>query len=185
MYKLCVVLFCFVLCSCQNQEAQQKVIWQNEIDTLSSLDDKRNFLEEIYRSILSSYQYTEQFGLLKGKDSKEFKKQLSSFETVKRRELKKVDLYLNTHGYPRIMELGAMAAYAPYYTVANITDLDVKRKYFTYLYDAYVFGDITVDQFYNYLSDMYYLDKGVVFEYKPWIGSKKLIDEMLKELDLE
>ena len=176
-------IYLLIICSCQNAPKENVAeSWIVTVASLKSKEQKKEFLEEAYTELFlirrESDASINNFGL----NSKEHLKKKKIFNANRLKQFAKIDAYLNHHGYPSIMELGGKAAYAPYFVTQNMPDLKSREKNFTYLYDAYVFGNITVDLFYHYVSDLYYLKTNENYLFNPNVDTKFQIEDIMEEL---
>lgn len=185
MPKFSYIFFFVFLCACQNTPIDKTVIWQQEVNALETIDQKIEFLEELYTSLAGKRTAVNNAMFLSGRNSEEHLKIKEEYKILRREALGKTEAYLNTFGYPSIMKLGSMAAYAPIFVIQNCDDLESRQRNFTILYDGYAFGDITTDAFYRYLASMYYLEYKVDFIPNNKHDAKTQIKAILKALQYE
>jgi len=177
----CVLLFW----SCQGAPVDKTKLWQEEVDALETIDQKVDFLEEIYTSLASARTASNNAMKLHGRNSEKHLEIKEQYKTVRKDALGKTEAYLNTYGYPSIMKLGGLAAYTPIFVIQNCEGLKSRQRNFTIIYDGYTFGDITNDAFYRYLAGMYYLEYKTDFIPDPSQDSKTQIKVLLKALQYE
>lgn len=170
--------------SCHNSPSKQESIdWLVKVQSLDTKIEKKTFLDSIYLEYLHLRKESDAALSVYGLNSEIHLKKKKILQQNRDVQFKKVDAYLNTFGYPGIMEMGGMAAYAPYYITQSMPDLKSREKNFTYIYDAYLFGNITEDLFYNYISSLYYLKTDKNYLYDPNVETKKQVEDILALLD--
>lgn len=175
---LCVTL----MLSCVN-EPYKDVDFTKRVEALKTIEQKKNFLDSINYEFNYLKKDSESAILIYGLNSKTHQEKKKIFNENKHLQFKKIDAYLNTYGYPSIMEVGSIAAYAPYLITTNMDGLNTKKKNFAYFYDAYVFGNISDGLFYSYIADLYYLKTKNSHLFDPNEEIKVQIDYILSQLD--
>ena len=185
MSRNVIVLLFLILASCQNAPKENEPNWKEVVETLASDDDKKIFLENIYEKVASSRTHSNNAISIYGLNSPEHLKLKESFRLARNESLEKIEAYLNTYGYPSVMKLGGVAAYAPFFVIQNMEDVKSRERNFTFLYDAYTFGDITSDAFYMYLADLYYYEFKTDYLYDPNLNKKAQIKKLMKALQFD
>jgi len=158
-----------------------------DVGKLISEDDKRSFLEQVYKDDqkVRDNEKEAKLVLKYGKDSKEhmeFSKALWKQDEI---NLKKVDAYFERFGYPSKATLGRDAAIAPFFVIHHSTNTGVRNFYFEILYKAYLSGDIDDTAMSIYLGRTYKKTFGERHQMENPYRSEDQINELIRELGLE
>lgn len=144
-------------CKSENKIISERI--STEVSTLQTNDDKKAFLEEIFRehvdNRLSETEIWNKDGRgPKGRGSEEYQEKVEANRAEDLILAEKLHVYLNSYGYPSIMKMGRKAAIIPIAHMTYVDDDQMLADHFTYFYDAFKFNDITSDVFYDYLYSL-------------------------------
>lgn len=150
--KYIFLFICVVqLISCKSED---QIITEQITATVQALKDneqKRAFLESIFdKHIDMRLKETKAWNQF-GRGSDEYESLVSDHRSEDLILAEKIDIYMNTYGYPSIMQLGQKSAVIAIAHLTYVDDIYMLRDNFNYFFDAYKFNDITDDLFYDYL----------------------------------
>jgi len=182
MAPIILICFIFLTFSCQS-EKQKNVDYTQRVQALETIEQKKMFLDSINFQFQYLRKESDSAIMLYGLNSKKHNQKKKEFKEFTKIQFQKVDAFLNTYGYPSIMEVGGPAVYAPYLITSNMDDLKSKEKNFVYFYDAYMFGNLSDGLFYSYVADLYHLKTNKSHLYDPNQQIDDQIEFILAELD--
>lgn len=117
-------------------------------------------------------------------DSKAEEMYYKKMDSIDRLNYRRIDLYLNTFGYPQKDSVSSNAAAAPWLVIHH-SNLNSRLKFFETLQKAYKSGDIDVIQYDLYLGRTYQMK---FKKYPKWDGPYKpenKVEWLIKELRVE
>ncbi|MFD2563837.1 hypothetical protein [Aquimarina rubra] len=177
------LIIILMITSCnQKYEIKEEVI--QEIASLKTDEQKRFFLEEIYKKDQQTRKDVTAIEVKYGYDSKEGKEAMLKAMKDDASNLKKIELYLEKYGYPSIAKHGERATRAPYIVIHHSGTIETKNKYFDYLYKAYKSGDLNPGSFSFYLERLHRMKFGKRFTLPNPYREEQLIDSLIKRLNL-
>jgi hypothetical protein len=152
------------LSSCKTENNLDKESITKKIESLTSTDKKKAFLENIffeYQMILSDKERTiKQYG----NDSPEFAKSQKSKAEKDDYFLTAIATYFEKYGYPSRSALGQYASIVPLIVHFYASDnKGFKKEHFKYFYGAFKFNDIPKEYFLAYLNGYYQFNEGDTF----------------------
>jgi hypothetical protein len=175
---LIIIVFLF---SCNSENEQNTVNINQEISSLSNYSEKNDYLEMIL-DLDQNIRRNNDAELQPG--SKAERAHYLKMDSIDRLNFERIDLYLNTYGYPKKDSVSSNASMAPWIVIHH-SNYNKRIKHFNVLIEAYKTGDIDLTQFDFYLGRTYQMKFG---EYPTWEGPYKLeekVEWMIQELGLE
>lgn len=130
--------------SCDQARESESASYQNEVEKLTTNDEKRSFLESILaldqevRNSSAEAKLIAEFGYNSDEHMDFIKEQWRQDEINQL----KVEAYLKKFGYPKKNELGKDAAIVPWLVIHHSTDNGARISHFSILYRAYLTEDI-------------------------------------------
>jgi len=152
---LLVTSFCLaMLCSsCIFDSAPDQNKIQKEVQELASLEEKKEYLENVLMEIQSFEEKREARRFSGDYDNDALREEK---EVIYLKSFYRISSYFEEFGYPNRAELGQYAAFAPYAVVFFSEDSRfIKEEQFKYFYGAYHFNDLPEEVFLNYLLIYY------------------------------
>lgn len=143
-----------MLCSgCIFDSAPDQSKIQKEVQDLSSLEQKKEYLENVLKEIQTFEEKREASRFSGDYDEDDL---LKEKERIYLKSFYSISSYFEEYGYPSRAELGQYAAFAPYAVVFFSEDSRlIKEEQFKYFYGAYRFNDLPEEVFLNYLLIYY------------------------------
>ena len=181
---LFVVIF-FV--ACDSQKKATRIDVERQVEKLLTIEDKRKFLEKIFRDD-QSVRDTEKSAALVlkyGLDSEEAMEYTRKMVDQDEKNLIKVKSYLDKFGYPSITNLGKEASTAPYIVIHHTPDVYVRNSFFKKLYKAYLNNHIDDTQLAFYLGRTYKSINREDFYIQSPFKSEDEINGLIEALGLE
>lgn len=175
------ILLIVFLFSCNSKVEQSTVNINQEINSLSNYSEKNGYLEMIFdldQNIRRNNEAELQPGSIADREHH------LKMDSIDRLNFKRIDLYLNTYGYPKKDSVSSNASMAPWIVIHH-SNYNKRIKHFNVLSKAYKAGDIDIMQFDFYLGRTYQMKFG---EYPKWDGPYKPEEKvgwLIQELDLE
>ncbi|WP_300442018.1 hypothetical protein [Christiangramia sp.] len=170
---------------CDKVEEKNSVNVKQEIAKLKSSSDQEEYLEYIYESDQDIRDGRSSEIVLKyGKNSSQYQNFVYLIDSIDQLNLKRIDLYLSTFGYPSKDSVSNRALTAPWIVVHHSTDIQERRRFFPLLQNAYENQNINSDQFELYLGRTYQFEFG---KYPSTEGAYQITDKinrLIKELNL-
>lgn len=150
--KYIFLLICAAqLISCKSDDQVMTEQITTTVQSLKDNEEKRVFLESIFDEHIELRLKETEVWNQYGRGSDEYESIKSDHRSADLIHAEKIDIYMNTYGHPRIMQLGQKAAVIPIAHMTYVDDSYMLRDNFSYFYDAYKFNDINDDLFYDYL----------------------------------
>ncbi len=184
MSKNILFLLLLIFFSCQTTE-QNNDSTDSEFQFLKTDTDKRNYLEEIFKTDQSSRQgQGSEIQQIYGKTSPEYQKFIKNSDRIDSLNLVKVESYVKHFGYPNPKRLGEIAAQTPWVVIHHARNYEDRLRNFKSLQKAYQNGHIDsgafslfLERMYNYKFRQRYIIEG---KYNP----QNQIDSLIKLLEL-
>lgn len=149
------IFICIVqLISCKSDDQIISEQINAAVVALENNEDKRAFLESIFEEHIEMRLKETEVWNEHGRESFEYEAIVSDNRSTDLILAEKLDVYMNTFGYPSIMQLGQKAAVISIAHITYVGDEVILEKNFNYFYDAYKFNDITADLYYEYLAKL-------------------------------
>jgi len=179
-----IVLFAFL--SCKNHSEQLTLEYKEEVENLKTDTLKKAYLEAIFKADQKVRDTQEEQSIVSkyGRDSQEYEYRIKRMKETDAINLQKTEVYLNNWGYPNKIELGEIAALAPWLVIHHASSYKPREKNFPFLRNGYLNGDIEEGQFSMYLSRMFRLKYGERLDMDGPYKEKDKINRLIKELDL-
>jgi len=181
---LCAILIIIIGCD-QHSNSKTSIATIDEVDSLNSEDQKKVFLEKIYKQDQKVRNDLNEIEIKYGYDSNERKEAIRQSIKVDKQNLQKIELYLEKYGHPSIEKHGEYASRAPWLVIHHSANLESKKKIFTYLYSAYKNEDLKPGSFSFYLERFHRIKFGNRFTLPNPYREDQLIDSLIKRLDLK
>lgn len=162
-FGICTIFSCV--------EERQKQDSCLEIASLTSDDDKIEFLENIWQNDQE---------IRKG----EIEVSVDSMNVVDGRNLQFIRCYITQFEYPE-KSWGYKANLAPWVVVHHSGSVINRRENFDWLYEAYQSRNLDEKYFLSYLDRFFTLDKGERFDMGATYNNKDRIEKLIKELNLQ
>lgn len=147
------------IASCKNHsdttEGNLSVSAKEKIDSLTTDDKKKVFLEYIVDEDQKIRADISQIALDHGYDSQEHKDGIDLMKKMDRENLQKIEYYLKKYGNPSIERHGNKASYTPWLVIHHSYTIDARKRNFKYLYQAYLDKDLRESSFSLYLNRLY------------------------------
>jgi hypothetical protein len=181
-----LILGLITLIGCDKVEERKPVNVNHEIADLKSSSDQEKYLEYIYESDQEIRDGRSSEIVLKyGTNSSEYQNFVYLMDSIDQLNLKRIDLYLNTFGYPSKDSVSNRALSAPWIVVHHSTDIQERKRFFPVFQKAYENQNINSDQFELYLGRTYQFEFG---KYPSSEGAYHITDKinrLIKELNLD
>ena len=170
---------------CDKINEKKSVDVNQEIAELKSSSDKESYLEYIYKTDQDIRdERSSEIVLKHGKNSTEYQNFVFQIDSIDKLNLKRIDLYLSTFGYPSKDSVSNFALTAPWVVIQHSTDIQDRKRFFPVLKNAYENKKINSDQFELYLGRTYQFEFG---KYPSSEGAYQIddkINRLIKELNL-
>ena len=184
-----VLIFCIcglMICSCKNETKQQtQVDFVEIVKSLNTTQTKLAFLQGVFDTderlrtelpeIIQKYGYK----------SEQHNKAVQELESFTNQSIEKSIAYLKVWGFPDKQVLKSNAAEAPFIMLHNSDDVQLKREYFPYLWQAFKDRDIPGSAIAKYLNKLYKLETGESMIIQGAFQEKYELDTLLRSLKLE
>lgn len=184
--RLFLIFGLITLIGCKKVEEKKPVNVEHEIAELKSLSDKEDYLEYILETDQNIRdERSSEIFLKYGENSSEYHNFNYIMDSIDQLNLKRIDIYLKTFGYPSVDSVSRNASIAPWIVIHHTTDVEQRKKYFNYLYNAYKDKNISSDYFEGYLGRTYQFQFG---NYPSGEGAYNMDDKingLIKKLGLE
>lgn len=156
----------------------------SEIDSLTTVEQQANFLIELAR--LDQKVRLEEDSVLDafGPEGREYEAAWRNISDTDRANSRKIEYYLQKHGYPSVKQHGVQACDAPFLIAHHSSDYDQKVRLYPFLNSAWKSGDLPGGQFTFFLNRMYRERFGRSIEWNRPFFEQEEIDTLIYELDL-
>lgn len=181
---LAIILLFYFACSQKPVPDYSEV--EYEINNLASFEDKKSYLEAIYKDDQRVRDAQKSTDLINkyGRDSKEYR----SYGQVMRQQdainLAKIEGYFTAYGYPE-KEMGEIATMAPWLVIHHTQGYEPRERNFEILYNAYLNGTIDIDAISFYLGRMYEIKFGNRHRMENPYKLEDEVNQLIKKLGLE
>lgn len=187
--RLIILLAIFIITSCKsasdNAPTQNKLTLQEEVNAANTVEKQTEFFTTIRKSNKSLRINFKKLEKELNPNSEELKKAKEEFDLNNQNNLKRIEAYITTYGYPKKDLHGTPATNTPYIIIEGHSDYDKFRKYARILYDANQDGNLRTDNVNYYLNRIYsYKFDGKGIEWGRPYRSEEELDTLLKTLDL-
>ncbi|MEO1260761.1 MAG: hypothetical protein AAFZ15_18325 [Bacteroidota bacterium] len=183
-----LILFLFLMAffGCREVEKKEAVTIGNEVENLSTVEDKKRFLENILEDDQKVRGSEGQALMLKyGEGSEEYMNYIKAQWKQDEINLYKVEQYLEKFGYPEKDLMGQKAVTAPWMVIHHAQGYDVRERNFEKVYGAYLKEDIDDTAMSFYLGRMYEKKNRERFRMESPYRAEDEINQLVKELNLE
>lgn len=186
MRTLLLIIVMVSILGCQKTLEAKQVDVHSEINKLHTRLQKNNYLTYIFkleqdlhdgRSVKLTLQY--------GENSLEIKRFYKIMDSINSLNLKRIDLYLERFGHPKKDTFSDFALQAPWLVIHHNAKKVFRKKYFKPLFDAYLAGDISENQFDQYLGCTYQIEFGDYPNWEQTVQNEEKINWLITSLKLE
>jgi hypothetical protein len=182
MYRVSFVFVILIsLCACNSGHGSIEA----EVKSLSTTAQQKVFLEAIY-DLDQKVRADETKALREyGYESDQHKQAMANIMKTDQENLEKIELYLQMYGHPNIAQHGKHASAAPWLVIHHSSGAtDARRRYFTYLHEAWKRGDLDGGQFAFYLNRFYQKEFGARLQIEGPFTEEFEIDTLITLLKL-
>ena len=181
--KVAFVFICIIsMLSCGNSEIKNIRL---EVEALESEGDKMRYLEDIMDKDQVYRKRSKNLIQKYGHDSNETQENDRAMMKMDKLNQKKIEVYLDTYGYPSYSRYGSEANTAPWMVFHHSADYGVRLKYFPLFHKAWKEDALGGDDFSFYLNRMYRMKKGNLVKMPGPFRDEELIDTIMKSLKLD
>lgn len=178
-------LIILILFGCKSKEEVELSKVEIEILGLQSIQNKRDYLETIFKDDQKLRTGKGSEIMLKyGEDSKEYREHGELLMKQDEENLDKIEKYLKSYGHPKQSEVGEIAAITPWAVIHHANGYESRERNFETLYKAYLNGDIDENAFSMFLGRMYEMKNGEPFSMERPYKSEDEINQLIEKLDL-
>ena len=154
-----------------------------EIKTLTTKEDHWKYLEQLFHDDQRLRQgQGSQIMLAHGKDSPEYAAFNEEYAANDLLNLKKSEIYLAEYGYPKVEEVGELAASAIWAVVHHSPDLEARMRNLPALHQAFLDGAIDESAFSMFLNRTYRHKYGERLKLEGQFREEARIDTLLRAL---
>ncbi len=180
--RLILLLILFWSCGLTDNLKEQIAI---EVENLISIDLQRDFLTTIGELDQEVRHHETRMLQQFGYRSKEHKEALRELRRIDRRNLLKVEAYLEKYGYPKINDHGERACGVPWLVIHHAPGgIKPRKRNFKYIFSAYRNGDIGDGELTFYLNRMYDKKFGKRIEWSRPFKVEEELDTLYTALNL-
>lgn len=186
VYILILTTISAILLSCNEKQSTDFFKIENEISCLESFEDKKSYLEAIYkddqrvRDAEKSTELINKYGI----NSKEYRIYGQAMRQQDAINLAKIEGYFATYGYPE-KEMGEIATMTPWLVIHHAEGYKVREGNFEIIYGAYLEGSIDIDAVSFFLGRMYEIKFGERFRMGNPYRLEDEVDMLMEKLGLE
>ncbi len=179
-------LLSLFLIGCKEEIKIDYAIIEKEIEVVITIDDKRNYLELIFKDDQKVRgNHGAEIMIKHGKNSKEYNEYVITQITQDAINLVKVEKYFEKFGHPIIKEVGEIAAIAPWTVIHHAQTYQERERNFEFLYKAYLKGNLDDGAISMLLGRMYEMKNWKRFQMENPYTSEDEINALIKKLNLE
>ncbi|MBW1295219.1 hypothetical protein [Aquimarina litoralis] len=178
-----LILLVFVS-GCHQKKVDLEEDFVKEVNSLSTNDLQKEFLEKIYNVDQESRKTLMDIELKYGYDSVERKEALKTMANHDHKNFQRIELYLQQYGHPTIAKHGDKASRTPCLVIHHSGNIASRERNFEHLYKAYRSGDLSTGSFSFYLERMHRMKFGNRFTLPNPYREEQLIDSLITRLDL-
>ena len=172
--------------ACNENSPKIPINVEKEIADLKTTAEKTAYLLKIYSSDQDIRDGRSSELILKyGHNSPEVLSFYSKMDSIDQLNLKRIELYLKTFGYPNFNSEKREAAITPWLVIQHSTDIEIRKGFFPILHKAFIDGNIDTDQFEMFLGRTYQMEYGVYPSAEGAYNPDEKIARLIKELNLE
>lgn len=184
MKNIPLLLFASILLSFSiNCKVSQ--VEKSQIGKLNSIEKKKEFLTNLFKEDQKLRQGQDSKIMIEhGYKSKEFYAFIKKVKAQDSINLIKAESYLNQYGYPKLEEVGEIAASSIWTVIHHSGDSKVLFRNFPYIHQAYLDKDLDQGALSFYLQGMYEIEYGERFRQTGTYDAQEKIDELIKILKL-
>lgn len=170
-----VIIVCvintFYSCKYSNDDKEQVMFDCSEVQKLTTIEQKKEFLLDIWNSDQS----------IRSSGNNTSYEKMNKVDGI---NLKKIECYLATFDYPDI-SWDYRLNLAPYIVIHHSSSANEKRRNFTYLRKAYNAKQLKVGDFAFYLDRLYSKENGERFDMGSSYKEEDRVEQLIKVLNLE
>lgn len=175
-----------MIISCKNDTSQQTTVDFVEIvKSLNTTQTKLAFLQGMFDTDERLRNELPEIIQKYGYKSDEHNKAALELENFTNQSIEKSIAYLQVWGFPDKQVFKSNAAEAPFIMLHNSDNIEIKRTYFPYLWQAFKDRDIPGSAIAKYLNKLYKLETGESMVIKGAFKEKFELDTLLRSLKLE
>ena len=181
-YFIFISLFIF---SCKNVKPGVDVN-EAEVNALTTIELQAAYLEKIGE--LDQLVRNDEIKAITDYDygSEQHNSAMEKMNASDKKNLKKIEKYLEFHGYPALRDQGRIAVDVPWTIIQHAGSIEAMRRNFNYIYKAhsedYQLRDIAIT---SYLNHMYQLEFGEPMVWDRPFKLKEELDTLMSALNLE
>ncbi len=184
--RLFLIFGLITLIGCKQVDEKKPVNVEDEIAELQSLSGKEEYLEYILETDQNIRDgRSSEIYLKYGENSSEYQNFIYIMDSIEKLNLKRIDIYLKSFGYPSVDSVSRNASIAPWIVIHHTTDVEKRKKYFKYLFKAYKDGNLTTDRFEGYLGRTYQFQFGNYPSGEGAYNIDEKINDLIRKLGLE
>ncbi|WFO15030.1 hypothetical protein M601_014230 [Cellulophaga baltica 4] len=174
-----------LISSCKPKVNFETSNFEKEILALESIQNKRDYLEIIFKDDQKVRDGKDSEIMLKyGKDSKEFNDYIELQIKQDDENLNKIETYIKIYGHPKQNEVGEIAAITPWAVIHHAQGYEPRERNFSVLYSAFLNGDLNYGQVSMLLGRMYEIKNGERFRMMGDYDSEDEINQLIEKLNL-
>jgi len=180
-------LFIFIVliiqgCQRRNEEKITLIISDlKEIQNLNTDERKKKFLINIIHKDQDIRSQYDSVVIKYGYNSLKYKEHIEDMKKIDKINLLKIEYYLKLYGHPTLKKHGENAVYCPWLIIHHSSEIEVRKKYFNILENAYTSGNLEKSLFLLYLQRFYSLKYGKEYKVRDFNNE---ITEIIKALDV-
>ncbi len=180
-FYIYIILFLILCCAPGISNKEHEI---EEIKTLQTVQDHKNFLSRLLEKDQGIRNFCIKTEQNLGADSKEYRRAMDSMRLVDTKCLFQAETYLEIHGFPNSKLYGKEAPDAIFTVLHHANKRDVRKKHFHHLYQAYLEKDISGDALAFFLNRMYYIKYNRHISWGRPYRTDEELDTLFKKLDL-
>lgn len=152
----------------------------NEIESLKTIEDKKLFLNTLHHASEQIEIDQDSIDRTFLKHRKNLIKQKEKLDSLRLINLYKAEKYLKEHSYPKdTLVYTKEEVYAPFVCLLNSNNLKEQLKYIPTFETLHNNNILPSNYFLNYLTKIYYLDKGLFYPLDKTLSTKEMISDLL------
>lgn len=184
IFYLCLCIFFTTACNEQKSSTNTQVDYQALVKSLETQEQKLAFLQGMYDTderlrrelpkIIQSHGY-------KSEEHNKIEQELKEFTE---QSIEKSIAYLQVWGFPDKQTLRSNSAETPFHMLHHSDDIQLKREYFPFLWQAFKDRDIPGSAIAKYLNKLYKLETGESMVIKGGYTEVFEVDTLLRSLNI-
>jgi len=179
-------LLSLFLIGCKEEIKIDYATIEKEIEGVKTIDDKRNYLELIFKEdqkVRGSH--GSEIMIKHGVNSKKYNEYVKKQIIQDAINLVKVEKYFEKFGHPISTEVGEIATVTPWTVIHHAQTYQERERNFEIFYKAYLNGNLDAGAISMFLGRMYEMKNRKRFQMKNPYKPEDKINELIKKLNLE